>query len=245
MSTSASFRIAIDVGGTFTDLEVLNELTGQTIALKTPTTPNDPSEGVLEGLKMAACQLGFSMSDVSALMHGTTIATNAVLQRRLPKGALLTTAGFEDVLEIGRHFRRRVYTSKAEPRSVLIPRQWRIGLKERSLVTGEIETPLDESEVVQVARRLQSASIEAVAVCFLHAYANPNHEEKVGRLLAEHAPTLSVSLSHQVSPEFREFERTSTTVLNALLIPVVRTYVERLMSRLKAMKLTAPVYIVQ
>ena len=238
-------RIAVDVGGTFTDFEILDEATGETLAAKTQTTPEDPSEGLLTGLRVAAERFGFSLGDISALLHGTTIATNAVLQRRLPKGALITTAGFEDVLEIGRHFRRDVYASKAEPRAMLIPRAWRLGIKERTLATGAIETPLDETEIVRVAERLETGGVQCVAVCLLSAYANADHETRIGALLAKHAPGLDVSLSHEVSPEIREFERTSTTVLNALLVPVVRGYLERLRARLKEAGFTAPVYLVQ
>ena len=238
-------RIAVDIGGTFTDIEILDEATGETRAVKTPTTPDDPSEGLITGLKLAGEQVGFRLGDISALLHGTTIATNTVLQRRLPKGALITTAGFEDVLEIGRHFRRQVYASKAEPRVVLIPRAWRLGIRERTLATGTIETPVDEGEVRLLAEKLKAADIRCVAVCLLHAYANSEHEKRVGALLAKHAPEIDVSLSHEVSPEIREFERTSTTVLNALLMPVVRRYLERLRSRLKAAGFEAPVYLVQ
>lgn len=238
-------RIAVDIGGTFTDIEILDETTGQTFAVKTPTTPDDPSEGLITGLRLAGEHVGFRFSDISALMHGTTIATNAVLQRRLPKGALITTAGFEDVLEIGRHFRKQVYASKAEPRVVLIPRAWRLGIKERTLATGAIETPLDESDVARIAERLKAGGIQCVAVCLLHAYANAAHEQRIAELLAKHAPELDVSLSHEVSPEIREFERSSTTVLNALLMPVVRRYLERLRARLKTAGFEAPVYLVQ
>jgi N-methylhydantoinase A/oxoprolinase/acetone carboxylase beta subunit len=240
-----SVRVAVDIGGTFTDLEILHEATGRTFAAKTPTTPDDPSRGLIAGLRLAGERFGFTFGDISMLMHGTTIATNAVLQRRLPKGALITTAGFEDVLEIGRHFRRQVYASKAEPRAVLIPRAWRLGIKERTLATGAIETPLDEAEVARIAERLKAGGVQCVAVCLLHAYANPAHEKRIGELLAEHAPDLDVSLSHEVSPEFREFERTSTTVLNALLMPVVRRYLERLGAQLKSAGFDAPVYLVQ
>lgn len=238
-------RIAVDIGGTFTDIEILDETTGQTFAVKTPTTPDDPSEGLITGLRLAGERVGFRFSDISALMHGTTIATNAVLQRRLPKGALITTAGFEDVLEIGRHFRKQVYASKAEPRVVLIPRAWRLGIKERTLATGAIETPLDEGDVAHIAEKLKAGGIQCVAVCLLHAYANAAHEQRIAELLAKHAPELDVSLSHEVSPEIREFERSSTTVLNALLMPVVRRYLERLRARLKAAGFEAPVYLVQ
>ncbi|HRD74654.1 MAG TPA: hydantoinase/oxoprolinase family protein, partial [Hyphomicrobiaceae bacterium] len=240
-----SFRVAVDIGGTFTDLQVLEEATGQTHAAKTPTTPDDPSEGLIAGLKLASERIGFSLADVSALMHGTTIATNAVLQRRLPKGALITTHGFEDVLEIGRHFRRDVYASKAEPRAILIPRALRLTVRERMRATGGVETPLDEADVAAIAERLKASGVRAVAVALLHAYANPAHERRVGELLARLAPGLDVSLSHEVSPEIREFERASTTVLNALLMPVVRGYLEKLRTRLAAAGFKAPVYLVQ
>ncbi len=240
-----SVRIAVDIGGTFTDIEILDEATGQTFAAKTPTTPADPSEGLITGLRMAGKEVGFAFSDISALLHGTTIATNAVLQRRLPKGALITTAGFEDVLEIGRHFRKQVYASKAEPRVVLIPRAWRLGIEERTRADGAIEMPLDEGEVQRLAEKLKAGGIQCVAVCLLHAYANAEHEKRIAALLARYAPDLDVSLSHEVSPEIREFERSSTTVLNALLMPVVRRYLERLRARLKDAGFEAPVYLVQ
>jgi len=244
-ASSRTVRIAVDIGGTFTDIEILNEATGQTFAVKTPTTPDDPSEGLITGLRLAGEHVGFKFGDISALMHGTTIATNAVLQRRLPKGALITTGGFEDVLEIGRHFRRQVYASKAEPRVVLIPRAWRLGISERTLASGAIERPLEEADVQKLAEKLKAGGIQCVAVCLLHAYANPEHERRIGALLAEYAPELDVALSHEVSPEIREFERSSTTVLNALLMPVVRRYLERLRTRLKAAGFEAPVYLVQ
>jgi N-methylhydantoinase A len=240
-----SFRVAVDIGGTFTDLQILDEATGATHAAKTPTTPDDPSEGLLTGLREAGQRYGFALRDISALMHGTTIATNAVLQRRLPKGALITTAGFEDVLEIGRHFRRDVYAAKAEPRAILIPRALRLGIRERTRASGEIETPLDEAAVPTIARLLREKDVRAVAVTLLHAYVNPANERRIGELLARAAPGLDISLSHEVSPEIREFERTSTTVLNALLMPVVRGYLGRLRQRLEAAGFTAPVYLVQ
>ncbi|MFN3745423.1 MAG: hydantoinase/oxoprolinase family protein [Hyphomicrobiaceae bacterium] len=244
-ASSRPVRIAVDIGGTFTDIQILDETSGQTFALKTPTTPDDPSEGLITGLRLAGERVGFRISDISALLHGTTIATNAVLQRRLPTGALITTAGFEDVLEIGRHFRRQVYASKAEPRVVLVPRAWRLGIRERTLATGAIETPLDEAEILRIAEKLKAAGIQCAAVCLLHAFANAAHEKRIGALLAGHVPDLDVSLSHEVSPEIREFERSSTTVLNALLMPVVRRYLERLRARLKAAGFEAPVYLVQ
>lgn len=245
MQRHRSFRVAVDIGGTFTDLQILDEATGETFAAKTPTTPDDPSEGLLTGLRLASERHGFDLAQVSALMHGTTIATNAVLQRRLPKGALITTSGFEDVLEIGRHFRKEVYAAKAETRAILVPRALRLQVSERMRADGSVETPLDEADVARIAERLKQAGVRTVAVSLLHAYANAAHEQRVGALLAKLAPGVDVSLSHEVSPEIREFERTSTTVLNALLMPVVRGYLERLGSRLQGAGFDAPVYLVQ
>lgn len=226
-------------------MQVLDELTGQTFAAKTPTTPADPSEGLITGLREAGDRFGFTPADVSALMHGTTIGTNAVLQRKLPKGGLITTFGFEDVLEIGRHFRRDVYANRAEPRALLIPRALRLGVRERTRANGEIETGLDTGHLGEIVARLKAADVRAVAVCLLHAYANGQHEKEIGAFLAKHAPEMDVALSHEVSPEIREFERTSTTVLNALLMPVVRGYLERLRARLADAGFKAPVYLVQ
>jgi N-methylhydantoinase A len=245
MAKQRPVRVAVDIGGTFTDLQVLDVATGATFAAKTPTTPDDPSEGLLTGLREAGGRFGFALTDISALLHGTTIATNAVLQRRLPAGALITTAGFEDVLEIGRHFRRDVYASKAEPRAMLIPRARRFGVRERVRAGGAVETPLDEAGVRAIAERLCAAGVRAVAVSLLHAFSNPAHERRIAEILAAAAPDVDVSLSHEVSPEIREFERTSTTVLNALLMPVVRSYLERLRARLAAAGFQAPVYLVQ
>lgn len=245
MSPKKSVRVAVDIGGTFTDLQILDEATGATFAAKTPTTPDDPSEGLITGIREAAQTYGFGLGDITALMHGTTIATNAVLQRRLPVGALITTEGFEDVLEIGRHFRREVYANKAEKRAVLVPRARRYTVKERMRVGGVVETPLDEGSVRAVAAKLSGAGVKAVAVSLLHAYANPAHEKRIAEILADAVPGLDVSLSHEVSPEIREFERTSTTVLNALLMPVVRGYLERLRARLADAGFRAPVYLVQ
>jgi len=245
MNFHPSIRIAVDIGGTFTDLQILDEATGLNRAHKTPTTPGDPSEGLLTGLAEAADQFGFGFDQVSILIHGTTIATNAVLERKLPAGGLITTAGFEDVLEIGRHLRREVYANKAEARTLLIPRARRFGLAERTRADGSVESELNEDEVRALAARLDAAQVECVAVALLHAYANPDHERRVAEILADCLPGLPVSLSSEISPEFREFERTSTTALNALLMPVVGTYLQRLEARLRDQGFSAPVYLVQ
>ncbi len=239
------YRIGADVGGTFTDLMVLDADTGDIHAFKTPTTPADPSEGLLAGIAEAAEHLGFELAAVGFILHGTTIATNAVLERKLPTGALIANKGFTDVLEIGRHVRRESYTLKPTPQTVLAPRDRRYGVEGRIRWDGSEEMPLDESAIVGIARELSEANIGAVAVAFLHAYRNPVHERRTAEILAEIAPDIPVSLSSDVSPEIREFERSSTTVLNALLVPVVNDYLTRLEARLQAAGVSARLYLVQ
>ena len=238
-------RIAVDVGGTFTDLQILDARDGAVRAWKTPTTPEDPSAGLMRGVKEAAERFGFRLADVGLLMHGTTIATNAVLERRLARGALLTTAGFEDVLEITRHVRRELYRLDPDPFPVLVPRDRRLGVPERMRADGTAERPLDEAAVPALIGRLREMRAEAVAVCLLHSYANPAHERRLKALIAEAMPDVPVSLSSEVSPEIREYERSSTTVLNALLMPVVRAYLDRLRSRLGEDGFQPIVFLVQ
>nr|WP_255568799.1 hydantoinase/oxoprolinase family protein [Neoroseomonas alba] len=225
-------RIAVDIGGTFTDLQILDARDGVARAWKTPTTPEDPSIGLLRGVAEAAERFDFALSDVGLLLHGTTIATNAVLERKLAKGVLLTTAGFEDVLEINRHVRRDIYGLAPEPFPTLIPRDRRLGVTERMRADGTAETPLDENAVPALLDRIAALGADCVAVSLLHAYANPAHETRLAELIRAARPDLPVSLSSDISPEIREYERTSTTVLNALLMPVVKAYLDRLEARL-------------
>ncbi len=243
MAPSLPVRVAIDIGGTFTDLMFLDARDPVPRAWKTPTTPEDPSIGLLRGMSEAAERFGFALPDVGLLLHGTTIATNAVLERKLARGALITTAGFEDVLEIGRHVRRDIYGLAPEAFPTLIPRDRRLGIAERLRADGSVEIPLDEAAMPGLLERL--ADVEAVAVCLLHAYANPAHERRIAAMLAQARPELAVSLSCDVSPEMREYERSSTTVLNALLVPVVRSYLDRLAARLAEAGFSPAVYMVQ
>ncbi|MCZ8045083.1 MAG: hydantoinase/oxoprolinase family protein [Beijerinckiaceae bacterium] len=238
-------RIAVDIGGTFTDLECVDEADGTTQSFKSPTTPDDPSLGLMNAIKGAAARFGFALSDVGLLMHGTTIATNAVLTRNLPDGALITTAGFEDVLEIGRHARKEIYRLKPQPPAVLVPRRRRFGVVERIGPVGEVLTALDAASVEAAIDRVAASGASVCAIALLNGFTNPAHEIAIRDRLLARLPGLAVSCSHEVSPEIREFERTSTTVLNALLIPVVRRYIDALLARIAAEGLTAPLYLVQ
>jgi N-methylhydantoinase A len=242
---SRRIRIAVDIGGTFTDLEFLDEASGETHSFKTATTPDDPSLGLMNAISGVAARFSFAMSDISVLMHGTTIATNAVLTRNLPEGALITTAGFEDVLAIGRHARSEIYRLKPPPRADLVPRRRRFGVVERIGPLGEILTALDPASVDATIDKIAASGASVCAIALLNGFTNPSHEIAVRDRLRQRLPDLAVSCSHEVSPEIREFERTSTTVLNALLIPVVRRYIEALLKRLASEGLNAPLYLVQ
>jgi N-methylhydantoinase A len=245
MPALKSIRIAVDIGGTFTDLEFVDAATGEVHSFKTPTTPENPAIGLIDAINGAANRYGFSIGDVSLLIHGTTIATNAVLTRDLPDGALITTAGFEDVLEIGRHARRDVYGLKPEARSLLVPRRRRFGVVERIGAQGEVIETLDTASVDVAIEAIAKSGATVVAISLLNGFANPSHEMAVAKRIAETLPGVAVSCSHLVSPEIREFERTSTTVLNALLMPVVQRYVEGLRARTTTAGLKAPLYLVQ
>ena len=214
--------IGVDIGGTFTDLVGYRD--GTLIISKTLTTPANPTLGVAKALELANTRL----QDLDEFLHGTTIAINTVLERKGDKTALLTTEGFRDVYEIARGNRPDAFDigfQRAEP---LVPRHLRFEARERLDARGEVLTPLDEASVRAVGRKVLAEGISAIAVCFLHSYANPAHEAAAGKILREMCPDLFVTLSHEILREFREYERTSTTVLNAYVGPRVAKYLKTL-----------------
>ncbi|HEY5827907.1 MAG TPA: hydantoinase/oxoprolinase family protein [Hyphomicrobiaceae bacterium] len=238
-------RIAADIGGTFTDLQILDARSGAITNLKTPTTPEDPSIGLMTGIAEAAARDKFVFSDIGYLLHGTTIATNAVLERKLARGTLVTTAGFEDVLEIGRHYRREIYSLNPQVPPALIPRDRRVGIAERIRADGSVETALTEGALEALAARLDRLEVATVAVCLLNAYVNSEHETRIADYLARTRPALKVSPSSALNAEIREYERTSTTVLNALLIPVIAGYLDKLTQRMEAANCLPRLLLVQ
>ncbi|HET7889417.1 MAG TPA: hydantoinase/oxoprolinase family protein [Bradyrhizobium sp.] len=227
-------RIGVDIGGTFTDLQIFDARSGAIFGFKTPTTPEDPSIGLMTGIKQAADRYGFTLADVGFLLHGTTIATNAILERKLPKAVLVTTAGFEDVLEIGRHVRREVYALNPPQPPTLIARDRRIGIAERVRADGSVEMALTPAGLETLGERIEKIDPACVAVCLMNSYLNPEHEQRIADYLAKVRPALKVSCSSALSAEIREYERTSTTVLNALLIPVIAGYLDKLSRRMEA-----------
>jgi N-methylhydantoinase A len=218
-----STTLGVDVGGTFTDFFLANGTTGETRTHKVASTPDDPSRAILEGLRALVPAGGLAF-----LAHGTTVATNALIQRRGGKVALVTTAGFKDLLEIGRQTRPKIYDLKADHPEPLVPRERRFEVAERIGPAGEVIRPLASAEVERAVASVKASGAESVAVCFLFAFLNPEHERRLGRALTAALPGIDVSLSCEVQPEFREYERLSTTVLNAYLQPIAGRYMARL-----------------
>lgn len=218
---SPRITLAVDIGGTFTDLEFRDAGIGLSHSLKSPTTPDDPARGLTGAIALAGTRFGFDGTDIALILHGTTIATNTVLTGDLPAGALITTAGFEDVLEIGRHARRDIYALRGPDRRILIPRRRRFGVPERIGAAGEVVREVDAGALETVIDGIVAADVQATAICLLNAFANPAHETAIRAALLARCPDMAVSCSHEISPEIREFERTATAVLNALLVPVI------------------------
>ncbi len=227
-------RIGIDVGGTFTDVIGVDE-GGRLTQAKSYTTPADPSEGVASAIAKLLKSTGKAAAEVAHLVHGTTIGTNALLERKGVKAGLLTTAGFRDVLEIGRVQRPAagLYDFNVDSPSPLVPRALRLEAVERVGADGAVVTPLDEASVRAAAQVFRREGVQAVAVCFLFSFLRPEHERRAREILEKELPGVYMSLSSEICPEFREFERTSTVVISAYLQPIVESYVERLARRVE------------
>ncbi|HET7343578.1 MAG TPA: hydantoinase/oxoprolinase family protein [Methylomirabilota bacterium] len=226
-----SYRVGFDVGGTFTDF-VLQAPSGELTTAKRLTTYPDPSAACLAGLDELIAAAGVPWADLGQAVHGTTLGSNVVIERKARGVGLLTTRGFRDVLIIGREKRYQVYDLQIEKPQPLIARRFIGEVTERVLADGSVRTPLDEAEARRAIRDLAGRGVTTLAVCLLHAYLNPVHEKRLAALVAEEAPHVAVTLSHEVSPTFREYERTSTTVVNAYVMTAVRTYLRGLQAAL-------------
>ena len=226
-----SYRIGFDVGGTFTDF-VLQSPAGELTTAKRLTTYPDPSEACLAGLDSLLAGAGVAWRDVTQAVHGTTLGSNVVIERKARGVGLLTTRGFRDVLLIGREKRYQVYDLQIDKPRPLIPRRLIGEVTERVLADGSVRTPLDEAEARRAIRALVERGVTTLAICLLHAYVNPAHERRLAELVAEEAPQVTVTLSHEVSPTFREYERTSTTAVNAYVMTAVRDYLHGLAAAL-------------
>lgn len=227
-----AWRIGVDSGGTFTDLCLFVEETGCLDIWKVPSTPDDPSRGIANGVEEGLAEVGAKAADISFLGHGTTVATNALIELRGVKTGLIVTDGFRDLLEIGRQKRPSLYDMNADKPEILVSRALRREVPERLKSDGSVEVPLDENAVREAGRLLGRNDVKAIAICFLYGFLNTEHEDIARRIVAEELPEAFVSTSHTVAPEFREYERLSTTVVNAYLGPVMQRYIRRLQKRL-------------
>jgi len=223
-----SWRIGVDIGGTFTDVAVVDEVSGHIGVVKTSTTPQDFAAGVIEALKAAMERHQVPASDVVLLSHATTVVTNAILEEKGAKTALITTRGFRDVLELRRSARARLYDRNQDPPAVLVPRSRRFEISERIDANGEVVTPLEEGELDEIIEQIRADGVEAIAVCLLFSFLNDGHERRIGERLRDALPGVPVFLSADVLPELKEFERTSTTSVCAYVGPILASYLERL-----------------
>lgn len=230
-SPDTGYRFAADIGGTFTDIACLSP-DAVLATRKLPSTPDDYSRAIIDGISALAAELGVAHDRLTEVLHASTIATNAILEGKGARTALITTRGFRDVLELRRIRVPRLYEPLYEKPAPLVPRRHRFELSERMGPRGEVLTALDEAEVRELAAKIAASDIEAVAICFLHSYANPAHEQAVADILREALPGRFLSVSCDVLPEIREYERTSTTVVNAYIGPVVSDYLRSLQDRL-------------
>ncbi len=238
------YRVGFDVGGTFTDFTLLREDDGTVSYFKVPSTPVDPSQAIESGLAALIARHAIAPESFAHVGHGTTVATNLTIERRGAVTGLLVTKGFRDVLEIGRQTRPHLYDYTVRKPEPLVPRERRIEIDERVLADGTVMTGLDEAEVERAAKALAAAGCRAVAICFLHAYRRPDHERRARAIVRRVMPDAYVSLSSDVLPEFREYERMSTTVLNAYMGPRMGRYLEQFLARVRGLGIPAEPYTV-
>ncbi|MBI3939136.1 MAG: hydantoinase/oxoprolinase family protein [Betaproteobacteria bacterium] len=241
---AAPFRVGVDIGGTFTDVVFLRP-DGLLDKRKVPSTPADYSQAIIDGMRAFCRECGVSADRVAEFTHATTVATNAILERKGARAALLATEGFRDVLELRRIRIPLSYNLDWEKPAPLVERALRFPVKERVNANGEIVIALDRAALEPILAQLQAERVQSVAVCFLHSYRNPAHEKMAGKFLRERLPGVAVSLSCEVLPEMLEFERTSTTVVNAYVAPLITSYLEALRARLSECGIRAPLLVMQ
>ena len=239
-----NYRVGVDIGGTFTDIVFLAD-DGTVLARKVASTPDDYSRSVLEGVRGGVDELGILPSAVSEISHGFTVATNAIIENKGANTALITTEGFRDILELRRNRVPRLYDLNYEKPPSLVKRQLRLEVRERLNYKGEVLRPLETADVDRAIDKIAQEGVESVAVCLLHSYANPEHEQYIARALRERVPQVNLTLSSELLPEMKEYERTSTTVINGYVRPVVERYLGLLTEGLRDMGITVPLSIMQ
>ncbi len=239
----ARYVLGIDIGGTFTDMVLLDAATSRLAVYKCLTTPANPADGVMKGLAEWFAAAAIDPQAVGAIIHATTLITNSLIERKDAVTGLLTTEGCRDVLEMGRENRYDLYDLNLELPAPLVPRRWRREVRERMRSTGDVHIPLDTTSIPSIAAELLQAGVQSLAICFLHAHVNDQHEQQARRVLLESYPDLTVSLSCEVAREIGEYERTSTTVVNAYVQPLAQRYLGELQQRLHTFGLQGELYI--
>jgi N-methylhydantoinase A len=238
-------RLGVDTGGTFTDAVIMNEETGDFTIDKVPSTPDDPALSFHRIVSDALSHTGRAANDIGYLVHGTTVATNCIIEGKTARCALLITEGFRDILEIARQIKPEPYNILFDKPRPLVPRNLCLEIPERLDYEGNTVTPLDHNAVLRAAQRLQQDGVSAVATCFLHSYRNPVHEKMVEEILRRELPDVHVSISSEICPEFREYFRASTTIVNAAIAPIITGYLNRMESRLESMGFARQLCVMQ
>src|SRR5215510_9227904 len=238
-----AYRVGCDIGGTFTDFVLINTTSGQVHTAKRLTSPADPSLAMLMGLEQLRRSVPDYATSTERLAHATTLVANAVVERTGAKTALLCTAGFRDVIELWRYVRVTTYELFADPPLPLVRRSLRLPVEERTRADGTVLKAVQGEEIAAIAARLEAENVESIAICFLHAFSNPANERAAGQLLARLLPGIAISLSSDVLPQIKEFERSSTTVINAYVKPLTAGYLGRLGSGLVEAGFRAPLQI--
>jgi N-methylhydantoinase A len=245
-NSAARYRIGVDIGGTFTDGTLVDSTTGRVTTSKVLSTPSDPASGFISAVqKLLDLDDSVKPQDIEHVVHATTVATNAIIEGKTAKTAFVTTEGFRDMLEIARQIRPSLYDLQFEKPAPLVPRQLCFEVQERLDAKGQVVTPLDEAALEKVVDRIAESGAEAVAVCLLHSYRNGDHEQRIGKAIAEKLPDVIISLSSDVVPEFREYLRASTTVINSSVAPIVSTYLASISEKLQAAKITCELLVMQ
>jgi N-methylhydantoinase A len=245
MATTEAFRLGIDIGGTFTDAILISERTGRVWSEKVLTTPHDPSEGFMEVVERLIAHSAIDKESIQSLIHATTVATNAVIERTGAVAGLLVTEGFRDILEIARQIRHELYNLQTDKPVPLIPRRYCFEIRERIDHQGTILQELDEQSVESAIRKLRAEGVDSIAICLLHSYRNPTHEQRVAEIAQRLHPKAVISVSSEIAPEIREYWRASTTVMNAYIAPTLTRYVDGIADKLGASEIKSPLYLMQ
>jgi len=245
-NSEGRYRIGVDIGGTFTDGTLVDSTSGRVTTSKVLSTPYDPASGFISAVqKLLDLNDSVKPEAVEHVVHATTVATNAIIEGKTAKTAFVTTEGFRDMLEIARQIRPSLYDLQFEKPAPLVPRQLCFEVPERLDAKGQVVTPLDEAALDEVVDRIAESGVEAVAVCLLHSYRNGDHEQRIGKAIAAKLPNVIISLSSEVVPEFREYLRASTTVINSSVAPIVRTYLASISEKLHALNITSELLVMQ